>query len=657
MSVQFGRWNFDAQPPSMDYIEKVSAVLASYGPDSDEGYANGGVKILYRAFHTTKESHYEIQPHMCPSGALITWDGRLDNRAELIGELRCALAISATDVAIVAAAYEEWGTNFLAKLIGDWALSIWHPIHRSLILAKDPIGIRHLYYSVDDNKVTWSTVLDPLVLFADRTFKICEEYIAGWLAGFPAAHLTPYVGIHAVPPSSSVLVRPGKHIVSKYWDFNPRKRIRYRTDTEYEEHFCGVFATAVRRRLRSDRPVLAELSGGMDSSSIVCMADMVIARGEAGIPRVDTISYFDDSNPNLDERPFVTIVEQKRGRTGYHIDLCAPRTGEKSEADSPRPMLSWFDSSQFAATLEPTRNFRHTLMEHYGPYIRSQGYRVTLSGVAGENPTGGFVPTPTPELQDLLARARFFTLARQLNAWARKMGKSRLVLLWEAVRGFFIHSLTRPGAPKDMSPANWFHPSFVRRNRDAFYWYPSRVNLFGALPSFQHQMQQLSFERRSISDRQLWSELLREIRFPYLDRDLLEFSYAIPHEQIVGVGKRRFLMKRALIGIVPDELLNRKRRTAAVEELSKDVLNPWPRPAEIGQEIISSSVGFVDQKLFVQALQEVGRNEELPAGSLKRTLFLESWLRHLAIQGVLATSSSSTPRAGYSSLQAKGLPI
>src|SRR5260370_29839658 len=206
MSVQFGRWNFEGQPPAPDYIEKVSATLAPYGPDSNEAHSKGGVKILYRAFHTTKESRREKQPHISPSGTVITWDGRLDNRAELINEFRDFLTTASTDVAIVAAAYEKLGSDCCANLIGDWALSIWSPIHRSLILAKDPIGTHHLYYSFDNNQVVWSTILDPLVLFAGRTFAICEEYIAGWFVALPDANLTPYVGIHAVPPSSAVLL-------------------------------------------------------------------------------------------------------------------------------------------------------------------------------------------------------------------------------------------------------------------------------------------------------------------------------------------------------------------------------------------------------------------------------------------------------------------
>jgi asparagine synthase (glutamine-hydrolysing) len=649
MSVQFGRWNWEGQPPAPDYIEKVSAALAPYGPDSNEAYSKGGVRILYRAFYTTKESRCETQPHISSSGAVITWDGRLDNRADLISELRDFLTITSTDVAIVAAAYEKWGTNCFAKFIGDWALSIWNPTHRSLLLAKDPIGTRHLYYSIDNNEVTWSTILDPLVRLAGKTFALDEEYIAGWFSYFPAVHLTPYVEIHAVQPSSSVLLRPRKHTVSKYWDFDPGKKIRYRTDTEYEEHFRTVFAKAVQRRLRSDHPVLAELSGGLDSSSIVCMADTVIARGAAETPRLDTISWYDDSyehlEPDTNERRFFTKVEEKRGRIGCHIDL---RSLNK-DTGSQKSFVFEFDNDRFAAMPSPNRE----LSEHfkqYAAYMLSQGHRVTLSGIGGDEVTCGSTPTPTLELQNLLAGARFFILVHQLNAWAVKMRKPRLPLLWEATRGFFSRTLT--GLPIEMRPPLWLHPDFVRRNRTALCGYPSRLKVFGPLPSFQENLVMLNVLRRLLANWTLKPEILREVRFPYLDRDFLEFMYAIPREQVVGVGKRRFLMKRALVGIVPDELLNRRRKAFVPpepkEEAAKKETSPqWPDLAEIGQQMVGSSVGIIDPNRFLEVLQKARRNEEVPIDSLNRTLTLESWLRHLAIQRV-PTNSMSTKRAKYS---------
>ena len=645
MSVQFGKWNFESQPPAPDYIEKVSSTLAPYGPDSNESYSKGGIRILYRAFHTTKESRREKQPHISSSGAVITWDGRLDNRADLISDLRDFLTVNSTDVAIVAAAYEKWGTNCLGKLIGDWALSIWNPNSRSLVLAKDPIGTRHLYYAFDNNQVTWSTILDPLVLFAGRTFEICEEYIAGWFAiMFPAPHLTPYVGIHSVPPSSSVILRLGKHIVGKYWDFDPGKRIRYRTDAEYEQHFRSALATAVQRNLRSDRPVLAELSGGMDSSSIVCMADTVIARGTADCPRLDTLTWFDESKPNWGELPHFTKVEEKRSRTGHHINAAALR-----EDHSPIPFGAEFASDRLAATPIPNSRTSEFLKQN-AAYIKSQGYRITLSGIGGEV-TGDGVPTPTPEFQNLLARAHFFTLYGQLKAWAAKMRKKRLPLLWNAVRGFALQDI-----PEYVNPAApWFHPDFTRSNRAAFRGFSSRIKLLGPLPSFQDHINNLSASRRFVASCGLHSELLRDIRYPYYDRDLLEFMFAIPREQIVRVGQRRSLMKRALIGIVPDEILNRKKKEAVPQESPKGSPKEPPYLPDIGQHIASGAIGIVDPDRFAEALQKARRNEGVPIGSLNRTLTLESWLRHLTLQGVL-TNSVSTKRQEYSSsLEAKEL--
>src|SRR6266568_2432381 len=505
MSVQFGRWNFEGQPPDPDYIEKVIATLAPYGPDSDESYSKDGVRILYRAFHTTKESRRETQPHISSSGAVITWDGRLDNRAELISELHDSLTIASTDVAIVAAACEKWGTNCFAKLIGDWALSIWNPNNRSLILAKDPIGTRHLYYSIDKDQVTWSTILDPLVRLSGKTFALNKEYIAGWFSMFPAVHLTPCVGIHAVPPSSSVLLRPGKHTISKYWDFDPAKRIRYRTDAEYEEHFRAVFAKAVQRRLRSDSPILAELSGGRDSSSIVCMADTVIERGAAETPRLDTVSYYDDSEPNWNERPYFAKVEEKRGRTGCHIDVGAQKS-----------FKFVLENDRFAVT--PASGGHSSLQ--LITYMTSQRNRVVLSGIGGDEVMGG-VPTPTPELEDLLARARFRALAHKLKVWALNRRKPWFYLLFEAARGFFPPQLV--GMPKHKRPAPWLNPGFIKRNRAALQGYGSRLMLFGPLPSFQDNVGTLDVLRRQLACDALSSDPPRERRYPYLDRGLLEF--------------------------------------------------------------------------------------------------------------------------------------
>jgi len=633
MSVQFGIWNFEGQPPAPDYIEKVSATLAPYGPDSNESYSKDGIRILYRAFHTTREARREKQPCISPSGAVITWDGRLDNRAELISELSDSLTNGSTDVAIVAMAFEKWGANCFAKLIGDWALSIWNPSNRSLILAKDPIGTRHLYYCFDNNQVTWCTILDPLVRLAGKSFDLNEEYIAGWFSMFPAANLTACVGIHSVPPSSSVLLRPGKHAVSKYWDFDPKNKIRYRTEAEYEEHFRVVFAKAVQRKLRSDRPVLAELSGGRDSSSIVCMADTILARGAADTPRLDTISYYDDSEPNWNERPYFTKVEEKRGRTGWHVDVGAQ---DPEEVRVPEPLP---ESAHGRFVQTPGYDGRTS------PQIRacmaSQGNRVVLSGIGGDEVMGG-VPTPAPELENLLARAQFCALAHQLKVWALEKRKPWFHLFWEAVRGFCPPALV--GVPKYMRPAPWLRSNFVKRYRAALTGYPSRMKLFGPLPSFQENVSTLDTLRRQLARTALPFEPPYEKRYPYLDRGLLEFMFAIPREQLVRPTQRRSLMRRALVGIVPDEILNRKGKAFVARAPMVAISSDWARFAEMTQNMLSSSLGIVDPERVSEALQKIRRGEEVPMIALRRTFCLEEWLKDLGPLRIINLDTTLKPK-------------
>jgi asparagine synthase (glutamine-hydrolysing) len=632
MSVQFGRWNFEGPPPTPEYFEKVSAALAPYGPDSDESYSNGGLRISYRAFHTTKESRRETQPHISCSGAVITWDGRLDNRDELISELRDSLAVNSTDVALVAAAYEKWEARCLGKLIGGWAVSIWNPRERSLLLAKDPIGTRHLYYSFDHSQVSWSTILDPLVRFAGKSFALNEEYVAGWLSMFPAVELTPCIGIHSVPPSSSVLLRPGSRTVRKYWDFDPEKKIRYRTDSEYEEHFRTVFAGAVQRNLRSDNPVLAELSGGRDSSSIVCVADTVIARGAAEAPRLDTISYYDDSEPNWNERPYFTTIEEKRGRIGWHIDVgkpdpqehlaLKPNPGAPSDCCLTNPCTDGRCSPQFKACLT------------------SQGNRVVLCGIGGDEVMGG-VPTPTPELEDFLARAQFRILAHQLKAWALQMKTPWFHLFFGAVRRFLPYALV--DVPKYMRPSPWLEPIFVKNHRAALIGYPVRVKLLGSLPNFQENVAALDRMRRQLGCSALPLEPPYEKRYPYLDRDLLEFMYGIPRAQVVRATQRRSLMRRALVGIVPDMILNRKGKAFIARAPLVAISTDWEHFVESTQNMLSSAFGIVDSERLYATLQKARRGEEVPIVTLMRTIRIEGWLKYLRALGVGRFPATSSP--------------
>jgi asparagine synthase (glutamine-hydrolysing) len=620
MSAQFGKCNFDGKPVEPQEFDRVRPMLALYGPDGEGFLCKDNVGILYRAFHTTKESRNEVQPYTLASGDVFTWDGRLDNREELIGQLRGDLWNGSTDLSIVAAAYEHWGTSSFSKLSGDWAVSIWHPEDRTLVLAKDFVGTRHLYYRVEKDHVSWSSILDSLVLLAGHSFALEREYIAGWLSFFPSAHLTPYVGIRSVPPASFVALSPERHAIKKFWDFNPTKQFHYRTDSEYEEHFCTVFGEAVRRRLRSDFPILAELSGGVDSSSIVCMADTVIARGAAETCRLDTLSYYDESEPNWNERPYFTAVEKMRGRTGFHIDVSSeadtlPEYGNECIASTPGACKVTGGEKQFRACL------------------KANGNRVLLSGIGGDEVLGG-VPTPVPELANCVARAHVGTLAHQLLAWALVKREPLLHLLAQTIRAFLPGTLV--GVASHQKRAPWLDPRFAKRYRAAFTGYQTALKMFGPLPSFQENLATLDLLRRQLSCAAVFSEPPCEKRYPYLDRDLLEFLFAIPREQLVRPHQRRSLMRRALVGVVPDQVLNRKRKAFVARGPLAGLSTRWTDIVELTENMVSSSLGFIDGNCFLEILEKARHGQDVPIIALMRTLDLELWLRHLRNHGVLS---------------------
>jgi asparagine synthase (glutamine-hydrolysing) len=462
------------------------------------------------------------------------------------------------------------------------------------------------------------------VRLAPKPLRLEYEYIAGWFSFFPAADLTPYVKIHSVVPSTFVAIRDGHRVTQQYWDFDPSKRINYRSDAEYEEHFRNLFSKSVRLRLRSHAPILAELSGGIDSSSIVCMADAIVNR-VAPVQPVDTVSYFSDSEPNWDERAYFTRVEEKRGRSGCQILV---RADEAFRLD--------FQESSFQPT--PGSGGRTHATDQLAAYIAVHGNRVVLSGIGGDEVMGG-VPTPMPELQDLLARVKLRTLVHHLKAWALHQRRPWTHLLFEAAREFVPDILGSPEWP----PLKWLCPDFAKRHRAALTGYRRRLKLFGSLPSFQENTFALNMLRRQLGCSRLPSTPTYEKRYPYLDRSLLEFLYAIPREQLVRPGQRRSLMRRALSGIVPDDLLNRKRKAYVARTPMLAVSAQWSSLIEMNRHMVSAALNIVNPEDLLDVLQMVRCGREVPMVSLMRTLQIEAWLRAFQRSGLSSLPNDPVP--------------
>jgi asparagine synthase (glutamine-hydrolysing) len=621
MSVQFGRWNFENRAVDPEFLSKAAKLTMRYHGEEQRFCSCGPLAMFFQPFQMTKESAQERQP-LNPSGLALTWDGRLDNREELIRLLHLDVCHARTDAEIVLAAYMKWQAGCFTRLIGDWAVAIWDQGKNTLLLSKDFAGTRHLFYVLEARCITWSTVLDPLVFLAGRTFEINEEYIAGYLSTYPPTHLTPYAGINAVPAGAYLEVSKNGAQMHVYWNFDPAQHIRYRTDAEYEEHFRSLLALSVRRRLRSSFPVLAELSGGMDSTSIVCMADTVIAAGQAETPRLDTISYFDENEPNWNERPYFSLVEKQRGREGYHIDLGGCEGAFDVLEEGPFCPLPGFDRLQW------------NRLQEFSRYLISTGSRVLLSGVGGDEFLGG-VPLPNPELQDLLARLHWLRFVRQLSKWSLQKRQPWTHLSFAAIEEFLPQAIRK--LYKHTPAAPWLSRGFLRSHAHIFSADTAAKMLVGPLPSFQSNVATLDHVRRQLHVSHLNTVANQRVSYPFLDRDLLTFLFAIPREQLLRPHQRRSLMRRALVKIVPQEILQRRRKAYIARQPLTMIQSSFPKLERLLKAAVLSFPGRLDGEVLSNTLHRAKHGQIEQLIPLLGLLKLELWLQSLVSRNLLTT--------------------
>jgi len=262
---------------------------------------------------------------------ILYWDGRLDNRDELLLRLRDSLQDDTSNAALVLAAYERWGTDGLVHLIGDWSLVIRDRVNRTTVLASDFAGVRPLYYHVQSGRVQWASRLQTLV-DATKIAELDEQYVAGFLIFSACPNRTPYQGIYSVPPGHAVCVSAEGTTVRRFWSMPIGDVVRYRSQRRYEEQLRALFREAVAVRLQTEAPVLAELSGGLDSSSVVCMANHLIRSGAVSAPRLNTVGF--TWRKSLDE-PFIREVESHCGIEGVRISTHeVPLIAERQVGDA-----------------------------------------------------------------------------------------------------------------------------------------------------------------------------------------------------------------------------------------------------------------------------------------------------------------------------------
>lgn len=639
MSAIGGIVGFNGALVDPDQLAIISSGLDHHGPDGGGDVRQRSVAMSHRAFSTNRLSRGERQPLVDASDRILCWDGRIDNREELLELLTSEVHNEQTDAAIVMAAFAKWGIDFLQRVIGDFALSLWDSKSNTLFLARDPVGARLLYYHVNDDRIVWSSRLEPLLSLSDVELEIDDEYVAGYLTAQLDPSQTPYKNIFSVPPSHLAMVQDGQVRFKRFWGLDPNEEIRYRTDAEYEEHFTQLFREAVRVRLRADGPVWADLSGGLDSSSIVCMADSIIETGESEATRLETVSAVFDESPSSDERKFISKVEAKRRQVGHHFK------------ESEYPLLA-FGQHEFKGS----PNLLQTWLEYHQAVRRKMaagGARVLLTGIGGDELLTSSAD-PSVELVDLLVQHKLWQLHQRSKIWSLALKRPYPVVLWRHVISPVLPSQLQV-QKKRTELSRFFallNPSFVDQ-----FDLPGRLlspeDPFGfRLPSSRGQAAAFMLVTKVISCGTLldWGPV--EICYPYTHRPLVEFLQAIPATQWVRPGETRSLMRRSLRPYLPPEIIKRKSKGSPAEAMLRAVGREWSRLSVLFHGSRIAERGYVNEEALATLLAQPFAGHDLTPISLVRFAHLESWLQGLE-EFSKRKNIAGKPSASNAALRAK----
>lgn len=554
---------------------------------------------------------------------VLHWDGRLDNRNDLLPLLADLLREDKSNSSVALAAYQRWGTDGLVHLIGDWSVVIGDDANRTTILASDFAGVRPLYYSVQRGQVFWSSQLQSVV-DATGISELDEQYMGAFLLYGGCPNRTPYKGIYSVPAGHAVVVSSKGIKVSRFWSLPIRDEVRYRDHHRYEEQLRALFREAVSVRLQTKGPVLAELSGGLDSSSVVSMANQLMRCGAVPARSLTSVSYV---WKNSLDQPFARDMESFCGIKGVHI----------STHDS--PLISETDvGSAQPEPLQPLRRSVASLSHRFGA-------EVLLTGLNGDLMMGNWFDDSL-RISASLRRFRVATTCKEAVEWSKKLRIPIYRILWQA----WCAAL-----PATFAPAIWSvssDGSYAMKNAETSlsHSFLDRVGLeesgvfssewMEARPERRKYFRALStmLELRQLQVPELWQHL--DYTHPFAHRPLVEFLMCIPLDVLCHAGTPRKLMRAALSDLWPNQL--RLRQSKGLFNLPlQESLRPLARALLTTTNLQVVERGLVLHDQVFSRLRQLSRGLDCNAAQLQYIVLLELWLRNRTREIDLKLNSQS----------------
>ncbi len=647
MSTIVARFNLDGRPVEKEALASMLHVQNHRGPGRKAVWAEGAVGLGHGALLLADHTPYPLQSE--DGSIVLVADARIDNREELARLLDLTL-LPDQDGPLILAAYRRWGVDCCKHLLGDFAFVLWDENERRLFGARDPFGVRSLFYHHAPAKhMVLSSEIKGFWCHPEIPKKLDEVRFAEAIQLIDTdAARTMYADIRSVPAAHAFVLRGDGLSFSRYWEPEVEDDWKAQSDEAYAEELRERFTTAVRRRMRGTQAVAAELSGGLDSSSIACAArDVRVA--ENGLP-LDTLSLRYPEYPEADEGAYIEAV-LARGHFKPHFQNGGGRSTltdiarvfeiiddpslvaanhhhvwmrfELAKAANMDVVLTGFDgdtiighgferyyelarAGQWETFRYEATRFEQRIAESSsgtGDQIYQtfpgalQKYGVGSLRLAAEEGAGGDFFRMLNGMHHAFSMPRGFYLKR----FGRRLVTPRKLLRARRAAQFALSPLLRP----EVSARTNLHARAVEVELNERW--PM------AIRDRQIRLIKSPFYLRTVEALDAYASAFSlEARHPFLDIDLLAFCTRLPAEQRLRDGWTRLVLRNAMKGILPDTVRLRPGKTNFGNTTTETMFElDRPRMQEMLEDPgpIAPYVNMAEvQKVVDKPLEEIGRD-------------------------------------------------
>jgi asparagine synthase (glutamine-hydrolysing) len=538
-------------------ITAMTDLVVHRGPDAGGQFLENCLALGHRRLAIIDVSAQGAQPMHYLDKYVIVFNGEIYNYVELRQELSLLgyLFASHTDTEVIMAAYDHWGADCLGRFNGMWAFALYDKPRQLLFCARDRFGVKPFYYLELADKFAFASEIKQFTA------------LSGWRPQANPARLNDYLisnGVHDHTAETLFAgvsqLRGGERLeyclkrhsyrIGKWYDL-PRRISPFGGDFEEAvAHFRTLLLDAVRLRLRSDVRVGSCLSGGLDSSSIVCLINKLLTASGQTAQQATVSSCFVEKE--ADEQEFLDQVVQATQTTNYKV--FPSFDGLLAQLDR----VLWHQDEPFGSS----RPFAQWTVYQEA---RSQGLIVMLDGQGADEFLGGYAHYHAIYFRELVKSLRFIELARSINNY-RALYRSDyqspyadilVTAFLSCLPPSLAAAIRSPGSrrspfPGDRgiwkiaNPAGLSADSEFRRTRCESVRQQSEINLrYDILPQLLHHQ-----DRNSMAHSV-------EARQPFLDYRLVEFGLGLSSAFKIGRSVRKRILREAMRGTIPDAITDR----------------------------------------------------------------------------------------------------